>query len=92
MFAVAVVGEDWLVSAVLQAVLQVMASIEALNPLIRMVVIPTCEFLWCTPSSPLTASLCRCGGGGITAVAAGRGTQLISASGYRLGPHLCRSG
>lgn len=42
-FAVVVVGEDWLVSATLQAVLQVTATIEAPNPLIRMVVIPTCE-------------------------------------------------
>ena len=64
MFAVAVVGEDWLISAVLQAVLQVMASIEAPNPLIRMVVIPTREFLPCI-LSPLLTLLCA--GAGVAA-------------------------
>ena len=64
MFAVAVVGEDWLISAVLQAVLQAMASIEAPNPLIRMVVIPTREFSSCIPSPLLTL---LCAGAGVAA-------------------------
>ena len=53
MLCVVVVGEDWLVSAVLQVVLQVTSATETPCPLLRLLVVPTCE------STPLLVDVFR---------------------------------